>query len=158
MIASARERIWITTPYLVPGTAVSSALSVAARSGVDVRILIPSKADHTLVFWASQFNVDQLLRSGVRIFSYRDGFIHAKTAVMDGSIAAVGSANLDVRSLEVNYEVQAFIRSREVAGEFERAFLEDMEKCGEETPAKRRARPFRQKFEAAVGRLCSSLL
>jgi cardiolipin synthase len=158
MIASAQKRIWITTPYLVPGTVISTALSVAAKSGVDVRIVIPSKADHTLVFWASQFNVDQLLRSGVRIFSYQDGFIHAKTAVMDGSIVSVGTTNLDLRSLEVNYEVQAFIRSRDVAEKFERAFLDDLEKCEEETLAKRHARPFRQKLQGAIGRLWSSLL
>jgi cardiolipin synthase len=158
MIASAQKRIWITTPYLVPGAVISAALSVAAKSGVDVRIIIPSKADHTLVFWASQFNVDQLLQNGVRIFSYRDGFIHAKTAVMDGSIVSVGTTNLDLRSLEINYEVQAFIRSCDVAEKFERAFLDDLEKCEEETLGKRHARPFHQKLQSAVGRLWSSLL
>lgn len=158
MIANAKRRIWITTPYLVPGTSIFSALSVAARSGVDVRVIIPSKADHTLVFWASQFNVDQLLQSGVRIFSYKDGFIHAKTAVMDGLLVSVGTTNLDVRSLEVNYEVQAFIRSQRVAEEFEHAFLDDLEKCGEETVADRRNRPFYRKIQGAIGRLWSSLL
>jgi cardiolipin synthase len=158
MIASARKRIWITTPYLVPGGVISAALSVAAKSGVDVRILIPSKPDHTLVFWASQFNVDQLLRSGVRIFSYQDGFIHAKTAVMDGAVVSVGTANLDLRSLEVNYEVQAFIRSEDVAEKFERAFLDDLKKCEEETLAKRYSRPFYRKLQGAIGRLWSSLL
>jgi cardiolipin synthase len=158
MISTARKRIWITTPYLVPGASISTALSIAAKSGVDVRIVIPSKADHTLVFWASQFNADQLLRNGVRIYSYRNGFIHAKTAVMDGEVVSVGTANLDVRSLEINYETQAFIRSRDVAEKFESAFLDDLEKSEEETLAKRRARPFRNKLQAAVGRLWSSLL
>jgi cardiolipin synthase len=158
MIVSARERIWITTPYLVPGTVISTALSVAAKSGVDVRIIVPSKADHTVVFWASQFNVDQLLRNGVRVFSYQDGFIHAKTAVMDGAVVSVGTTNLDLRSLEINYEVQAFIRSRDVGQKFELAFLDDLEKCKEETLAARRARPLYQKLQAAMGRLWSSLL
>jgi cardiolipin synthase len=158
MITSARKRIWITTPYLVPGEVISTALAVAAKSGVDTRIIIPSKADHTLVFWATQFNTDQLLRSGVRIFSYQDGFIHAKTAMMDGEVVSVGTANLDERSLEINYEVQAFIRSHNVAAKFERSFLDDIEKCEEETLVKRRVRPFRQKLQAAVGRLWSSLL
>ncbi len=158
MIASARKRVWIATPYLVPGASIFTALTVAAKSGVDVRIIIPSKADHTLVFWASQFNADRLLQSGVRVFSYRDGFIHAKTAVTDGEVVSVGTANLDIRSLEVNYEVQAFIRSRKVAEEFERAFLDDLEKCDEETTVRRQSRPFRKKFQAAVGRLWSSLL
>jgi cardiolipin synthase len=147
MIASAQKRIWITTPYLVPGGAISAALSVAAKSGVDVRIVIPSKADHTLVFWASQFNVDQLLQSGVRIFSYQNGFIHAKTAVMDGTIVSVGTTNLDLRSLEINYEIQAFIRSHDVAEKFESAFLDDLKNCEEETPAKRHTRPLYQKLQ-----------
>lgn len=158
MIASARKRAWIATPYLVPGSSIFTALTVAAKSGVDVRVIIPSKADHTLVFWASQFNVDRLLQSGVRVYSYRDGFTHSKTAVTDGEVVSVGTANLDIRSLEVNYEVQAFIRSRKVAEEFERAFLDDLEKCDEETILKRRDRPLRKKIQAAIGRLWSALL
>jgi cardiolipin synthase len=158
MIVSAQKRIWITTPYLVPGASISEALSIAAKSGIDVRILIPSKADHTLVFWASQFNVDQLLQSGIRIFSYQDGFIHAKTALMDESVVSVGTTNLDLRSLEVNYEVQAFIQSRDVAKKFEHTFLDDLKKSEEETLAKRRARPFHRKLQGAIGRLWSSLL
>ncbi len=158
MIASARRRVWITTPYLVPGEALSNALSIAARSGVDVRVIIPSKADHTLVFWASQFNVDTLLRNGVRVFSYKGGFVHAKTMVADSEVASVGTANLDVRSLEINYEVQAFMRSRELAAQLETAFLDDQELCEEESLSGRRGRPLVQKVQAAVGRLWSALL
>ena len=158
MIASARRRVWITTPYLVPGEALSNALSIAARSGVDVRVVIPSKADHTLVFWASQFNVDTLLRNGVRVFSYKGGFVHAKTMVADSEVASVGTANLDVRSLEINYEVQAFMHSKELAAQLETAFLDDQELCEEESLSGRRGRPLVQKVQAAVGRLWSALL
>lgn len=158
IISSARKRVWITTPYLVPGASISTALIVAAKSGIDVRIIIPSKADHTLVFWASQFNVDRLLQAGVRVFSYRDGFIHSKTMVADGDVASVGTTNLDIRSLEVNYEAQAFIRSQKIAEEFERTFLDDLEKCEEETVAKRRCRSLLKKIQAAIGRLWSALL
>ena len=158
MIASARRRVWITTPYLVPGETLSNALSIAARSGVDVRVIIPSKADHTLVFWASQFNVDTLLRNGVRVFSYKGGFVHAKTMVADSEIASVGTANLDVRSLEINYEVQAFMRSKELAAQLESAFLDDQELCEEESLSGRRNRPLIRKVQAAVGRLWSALL
>lgn len=158
MIASARRRVWITTPYLVPGETLSNALSIAARSGVDVRVIIPSKADHTLVFWASQFNVDTLLRNGVRVFSYKGGFVHAKTMVADSEVASVGTANLDVRSLEINYEVQAFMRSKELAAQLESAFLDDQELCEEESLSGRRNRPLIRKVQAAVGRLWSALL
>ena len=147
MIASARRRVWITTPYLVPGETLSNALSIAARSGVDVRVIIPSKADHTLVFWASQFNVDPLLRNGVRVFSYKGGFVHAKTMVADSEIASVGTTNLDVRSLEINYEVQAFVRSKELAAELETAFLNDLELCEEESLAGRKGRPLLRKAQ-----------
>lgn len=158
MIASACRRVWITTPYLVPGETLSNALSIAARSGVDVRVIIPSKADHTLVFWASQFNVDTLLRNGVRVFSYKGGFVHAKTMVADSEVASVGTANLDVRSLEINYEVQAFMRSKELAAQLESAFLDDQELCEEESLSGRRNRPLIRKVQAAVGRLWSALL
>ena len=158
MITSARRRVWITTPYLVPGETLSNALSIAARSGVDVRMIVPSKADHTLVFWASQFNVDALLRNGVRVFSYKGGFIHAKTMVADSEVASVGTTNLDVRSLEINYEVQAFVRSKSLAADLETAFLDDLERCEEESLAGRRGRPLVQKAQAAVGRLWSALL
>ena len=157
MIASACRRVWITTPYLVPGETLSNALSIAARSGVDVRVIIPSKADHTLVFWASQFNVDTLLRNGVRVFSYKGGFVHAKTMVADSEIASVGTANLDVRSLEINYEVQAFMRSKELAAQLESAFLDDQELCEEESLSGRRNKPLIRKVQAAVGRLWPAL-
>ena len=153
LIASARRRVWITTPYLVPGEALSNALSIAARSGVDVRVIIPSEADHTLVFWASQFNADTLLKNGIRVFSYKGGFIHAKTMVADSEIASIGTANLDVRSLEINYEVQAFMRSKELAAELETAFLNDLELSEEESLAGRRGRPLVKKVQAAIGRL-----
>ncbi len=158
MISNAKNRVWITTPYLVPGEALSQALCVAARSGVDVRIIIPSKADHRLVFWASQFNVDQLLRHGVRIFSYKDGFIHAKTMVVDTQIVSVGTTNLDMRSLEVNYEVQAFIQSSELAERFESDFLNDLGSCDEETVISRQGHSIIQKLQNSIGRLWTALL
>ncbi|NLL36578.1 MAG: cardiolipin synthase [Fretibacterium sp.] len=158
MISGAKKRVWITTPYLVPGEALSNALSVAARSGVDVRIIVPFKADHTLVFWASQFNVDSLLRSGVRVFSYKKGFIHAKTMTADSSIVSVGTTNLDVRSLEVNYEVQAFIHSPSLAARMEAEFLNDLKCCEEETLTGRKRRSPLKKLQAAIGRLWSALL
>ena len=158
MIAQAKRRIWITTPYLVPGSAIANALTVAAKSGVDVKIIVPSKADHTLVFWATQFNIDQLLPYGIRIFSYKNGFIHSKTMVADGKTASIGTANLDVRSLEVNYEIQAFVDCTRTAEKMERIFLDDLEECEEETIAKRRKFPLYKKVQAGVGRLWSALL
>lgn len=131
MITEAQRRIWITTPYLVPGGSILNALKVAALSGVDVRLLIPAKSDHFLVYWAGRANVEDLLRSGVRVWRYTKGFVHAKTLLMDDTLSSVGTANLDVRSLEINFEVQAFIYDGALNRSFASQFLTDIEDAEE---------------------------
>ena len=156
MITEARERIWITTPYLVPDEAIFCALQTAALSGVDVRILIPAKRDHFLVHWAGRSNIEELLRSGVRVWRYGKGFIHAKTMVMDNTIASVGTANLDNRSLEINFEVQAFIYDRDVNDELCRAFLEDIKDAEECLLHEWEKRPITVRGLESLGRLWSA--
>lgn len=131
MITDARWRVWITTPYLVPGHSIFKALQVAALSGVDVRLLIPSKSDHFLVYWAGRSYVEELLRSGVRVWRYTKGFVHAKTLLMDDTTASIGTANLDARSLEINFEVQAFIYDKKVNAKFASQFLRDIKDAEE---------------------------
>jgi cardiolipin synthase len=126
MIADAQMRIWITTPYLIPDEAISEALRNAALSGVDVRILIPFESDHFLSHWAGLSNVEDLLRSGVRVWFYKKGFMHAKTLVMDDEVASVGTANLDNRSLAINFEVQAFIYDENICAGLASQFLKDL--------------------------------
>ncbi|MGG1943267.1 cardiolipin synthase [Trinickia sp. NRRL B-1857] len=104
-INAAQSRIWITTPYLVPDEAVFSALRLAVMRGVDVRILIPSRRDHYVVFEASKLYAHDLIRAGVRIFRYRPGFLHQKVVLIDDVAAAIGSANLDNRSFRLNFEI-----------------------------------------------------
>ncbi|MBN3726034.1 cardiolipin synthase [Burkholderia sp. Ac-20379] len=104
-IHAARERVWITTPYLVPDEAVISALKLAVMRGVDVRILIPSRRDHYVVFEASKLYARDLVDAGVRIFRYRPGFLHQKVVLIDDAAAAIGSANLDNRSFRLNFEI-----------------------------------------------------
>jgi len=104
-INAAQTRIWITTPYLVPDEAVFSALRLAVMRGVDVRILIPSRRDHYVVFEASKLYAHDLIRAGVRIFRYRPGFLHQKVVLIDDVAAAIGSANLDNRSFRLNFEI-----------------------------------------------------
>jgi cardiolipin synthase len=99
------------------------AICMSSLSGVDVRLLLPVKADHILVHWASMNCCDELLRSGVRIFLYDDsGFIHAKTMACDGELCTIGSANLDTRSLRINFEIQAFLYDKALTAEAERIF------------------------------------
>ncbi len=156
MISEAKFRIWITTPYLVPDGSIMQALQVAALSGVDVRILIPAVPDHFLVSWAGRSNIEDLLRAGVRIWMYEDGFVHAKTLLMDDVISSVGTANLDNRSLAINFEVQAFIYCKETAKIFERDFLRDLEKSKECVLSEWEKRSARDKVLESLGRLWSS--
>lgn len=156
MITEARRRIWITTPYLVPGSAILNALKIAALSGVDVRLLIPAKSDHFLVYWAGRANIEDLLRSGVRVWRYTKGFVHAKTLVMDDVLSSVGTANLDVRSLEINFEVQAFIYDESLNANFASQFLKDLENSEECTLSEWEKRGVGVRTLESLGRLWSS--
>lgn len=107
LIQSATKRVWISNPYFVPSEGLMNALALAALKGIDVRILIPSYSDNAFVMAASQVYVEKLLKSGVRFYRYMDGFLHQKAVLIDDRIAMVGSANLDFRSLFINFEIMA---------------------------------------------------
>ncbi|MGI6251946.1 MAG: cardiolipin synthase [Aminivibrio sp.] len=158
LIANARESIWLCTPYFVPGDSLMTALSVAAMSGIDVRVMIPHKTDHAIVYWASLSNIEELLRAGVKVYRYEKGFIHSKILIADGSVVSVGTANLDARSLEINFEVQAFIYDPEVTEAFISAYEQDMEESSQFRLYRWRQRPLRQKILESAGRLWSSQL
>jgi cardiolipin synthase len=104
-IHAARERIWITTPYLIPDEAVFAALRLAVMRGVDVRVLIPSRRDHIVVFEASRLYAHDMVSAGIQVLRYRPGFLHQKVMLIDRVAAAVGSANLDNRSFRLNFEI-----------------------------------------------------
>jgi cardiolipin synthase len=124
-INAARERVWITSPYLVPDEAVFSALRLAALRGVDVRILIPQRRDHLVVFAASKLYAYDSLRAGIRIFRYQPGFLHQKVVLIDSVAAAIGSANLDNRSFRLNFEIMVLTVDRGFAKEVETMLLAD---------------------------------
>ena len=98
MISMAKKSVWIQTPYFIPDESVQEALSIAALSGVDVRIMIPSKPDHPIVYRATEFYASQIIQSGVKVFVYQNGFLHAKTMIVDGELVTVGTSNFDMRS------------------------------------------------------------
>lgn len=158
IITSSAKRVWITTPYFAPDRKFLDALLSAVKRGVDVRIIIPSSSNHTLVSWASQSYIDGLIAGGVRVFIYRDRLIHAKTLIADGHVASVGTANLDALSFGINYEVQAFVYSTRLVKELEEVFIEDLGNCEEETEAVRKKRPFSSKLREKIGRLLSPVL
>lgn len=158
IITSAEERIWINTPYLVPEDSIMMALKTAALSGVDVKIILPSKPDHKTVFWASRGNVEQLLKAGVKIYEYTKGFIHAKILVVDGAMASIGTANLDIRSFQLNFEVNAFIYDKDTVVRLEKDFLMDLKDSEEIMLEEHLKRPLLEKIKESAGSLFSPLL
>ena len=107
---------------------------MAAYSGTDVRIMIPCKPDHPLVYWASYSYVGELLDAGVRCYTYNNGFLHAKGVMVDGLVSSYGTANMDVRSFQLNFEVNATIYSPKTTEKLEAIFKEDLKECTEITP------------------------
>lgn len=157
MISSADERIWITTPYLVPEDGLMLAFKTAAMSGVDVRIIIPDKPDHFFVYWASRDNIEELLEAGVKIYEYKKGFIHSKIVLVDDVLSTVGTANLDIRSMEINFEVNAFLYDRQSMERLEKDFLIDFEDSREIELEEHKNRKWYYKVLEASGRLVSPL-
>jgi cardiolipin synthase len=123
----AKEKLYITNPYFIPNETILDALKLAAKSGVDVRLLLPEKSDSAIVGAASRFYFTELMSAGVKIFLYRKGFVHAKTVVADGRVSVVGTANMDIRSFDLNFEIMSIIYSQPFAAELEEAFMKDLE-------------------------------
>lgn len=159
MIFMAKDHIYITSPYFVPTESVMTALKIAAMSGIDVRILFPGKYDHFLVYCASKTYLAELVQYGAKIHVYNpEAFVHSKVITVDGKIASVGTANMDIRSYELNYEMNAFIYDRKVAKDFEKLFMDDLEKSLEVDTAYFEEGPFIRKYIEAVARIFSNLL
>ncbi|QWU15924.1 cardiolipin synthase [Paenibacillus sophorae] len=127
MITSAKKSVWIATPYFIPDEDIYTALQVAALSGLDVRLLFPAKPDKWLPFLASHSYFPALLEAGVKIFEYEKGFIHSKLLIIDGEIATIGTANMDMRSFHLNFEVNALLLQtdsvKRIVSDFERDLL-----------------------------------
>ena len=126
MITGARKNIYIQTPYLVPDESMMESLRMAARSGIDVRIMIPCIPDHPFVYRTTLYNAGRLIKEGAKVYIYENGFLHAKTLSVDGEVCTSGSTNFDIRSFRLNFESNAFIYDREVTAEMDRGFMEDM--------------------------------
>jgi len=154
---SAREKLWIASPYFVPDEGVMTALQAAAIRGVDVRIMIPKRADHLLV-WLSAFTYyEQSIPFGVKIHRYQTGFLHQKVILVDHRLAAVGSANLDNRSFRLNFEIMAFSSDRKFLAEVTEMLEEDFRNCSEETVEGFTGRPFYFRVGARLARLLAPI-
>lgn len=128
MINMATKQINIQTPYFIPDESVFEAIQIAALSGIEVNIMIPCQPDHIFVYRASEYYCKSIINSGVNIYRYDDGFLHSKVLTIDGQIASVGTANFDIRSFKLNFEINAFIYNRETVRELNQNFAEDMTK------------------------------
>ncbi|MBA6151339.1 cardiolipin synthase [Gelidibacter maritimus] len=125
-IGSAKKRIYIASPYFIPGESLMDVLIIAVQSGLDVKIIIPGKSDSKMVDAAARAYYTELLQFGAKIYKYNKGFIHAKTMVIDDNLAIVGSANMDYRSFDLNFEVNAMVYSKEVTKQLTAVFDEDL--------------------------------
>lgn len=129
MINDAEKRVWIQTPYLIPDDSMITTLLIAARSDIDVRIMVPCMPDHPFIYRATQYYANFLTRLGVKVYIYNNGFLHSKTCLVDDNLASIGSMNQDIRSYSLNFEVQTFIYSQKLNHDFEEIFLEDLKHC-----------------------------
>jgi len=125
-LASARDRVWIATPYFVPDAAISMALTATALRGVDVRLLLPERTDHPLVDLAGESFLPALLEAGVQVFRYEAGMLHSKLVSVDGHWGTLGSANMDVRSFTYNFEVNLLVLSPTLVTRLEAIFQRDL--------------------------------
>ncbi len=154
----AENEILITTPYFIPGDSILDALSVAALSGLSVKLLVPGLSDSKLVNSASRSNYGSLLLSGVEIYTYQKGFVHAKTLVADGLLSIVGTANMDVRSFDLNFEVNALIYDQRIAATMRTQFFEDLKHADKLDSGKWIQRSLLQQLPERIARLFSPVL
>jgi cardiolipin synthase len=158
MVSSAKKTVWIQTPYFIPDASLLDALRIASLSGVDVRIMIPNKPDHLFVYWATYSYIGEMLKSGVKVYVYDNGFIHSKTIIVDNQIASVGTANIDVRSFRLNFEVNAFIYNKDIANHLTKCFTKDMKLSWDLTLEKYQQRSLQIRFKESISRLLSPIL
>lgn len=158
LINNTKEKIYIETPYFVLDESMLESIKISAMSGVDVRIVIPKKPDHIFMKWIAYSYLEELLEAGVKVYAYNKGFIHAKTMVSDGYVSTVGTANMDIRSFSLNFEVNAFIYNKEVADKLERQFMIDIEDSDQITLNTFKKRSRREKVMESIMRLFAPIL
>ena len=126
LIQEARKSVFIQTPYFVPDDLLLDTLKSAVLSGIDVKIMIPNKADHPFIYWINQYYVGELLRLGANIYRYENGFIHSKTILVDEEVVSVGTCNFDYRSFYLNFEINLNIYNKEIANSFKTQYYKDI--------------------------------
>ena len=156
-IHEARRRVWLVTPYFVPGEAARMALTSAALGGLDTRLLVPRRSDSLLVTLAARSYFDELLAAGVRIYEYGPRMLHTKAFIADDHLSIVGSANFDHRSFRLNFELSMMIRDKAVTAELAQLLENEFEQAVEVSPDRQRGL-WRDRLPEGFARLASPLL
>lgn len=157
-ICQAKKSIYIETPYFIPDESLLKALKCAALSGVELIILFPKIADHKIVNTASYSYFQEILESGGKVYLYNKGFLHSKVIIIDDFMASTGSANMDLRSFKLNFEVNAFIYDKNIIKEIKKDFMDDLNNSEELERIKFENRSTRMKIKESISRLFSPLL
>lgn len=157
-VSQARRRIWIQTPYYLPSDVLNTALQVAALAGIDVRLMLPARSDSRLIDLASHSFLDDMMKAGVKILFYTPGFLHAKLLIVDDELTVLGSANMDFRSFEHNFEISAFVYDPEFTARMAAVYEQDAAVCRLLQPGEWFNRPRTHKVAESFMRLFSPLL
>ncbi len=157
-IASAKSFIYISSPYFLPNESILTALKTSSLSGLDVRIILPDKSDSKIVFYSSRSYVSELLEAGIKVFFYKKGFPHSKLLIVDGVLSSVGTANMDIRSFDQNFEVSALIYDENITSELIDRYLCDLKNSIEITLDEWEKRSRRDQIAESVARIFSPLL
>lgn len=158
VVANAKKYIYIQTPYFLPTEGLNQALQTAALGGVDVRLMLPKRSDTKAANMATHSFIDEMVKAGVKVYFYLPGFLHAKLLLSDDSITCIGSANMDFRSFEHNFEINAFVYETSFALRMKKVFMHDLQNCEKVIPAKWFKRPLKQRLAESFMRLFSPLL
>ncbi|MFA7116652.1 MAG: cardiolipin synthase [Bacteroidales bacterium] len=155
---SAKENVYINTPYFIPNETLLQTIKIVALSNVNVSIMLPEKADTKMTNWASRSYVTDLLNAGVKVYFFKNGFNHSKTMSIDGEYCMIGSANFDMRSLETNFEITSVIYDSNTAQKLEDRFRKDLYRCTSMTKFNWKHRPWQQKLYESFAKLISPML
>ncbi|MED2973990.1 cardiolipin synthase [Fictibacillus sp. B-59209] len=158
LISCATKSIWIATPYFVPNEAIRTALRIASRKGVQVRLMVPEINDGFLTQYATRSYFPELLRSGIEIYSYKKGFLHQKVIIVDGDMASIGTANMDMRSFHLNFEVNVFLTGTSSIKDLAEHYEEDIKDSEKVRPVGFYKRGLWERTKESIARLFSGIL
>lgn len=157
-ITNAEDHVYITTPYFIPNSEIVTALQVTSRSNIKVKIIVPKTSDSWIAEYATNSYLESLLEAGVEVYRYTKGFIHAKTMVVDGVFSTVGTTNMDYRSFNINFEVNALIYNKDISNQLTEFFNDDLKDCEPLDLKSWQQRSKQTKLIEAVARLMAPLL